>query len=80
MCMILVIRLGAQKNVSVDGYSETSLRISPDYKNEWYFICRKDICQQRGAVEACWAHNSEVGRSKLLAASFPFLLNLFTIS
>jgi hypothetical protein len=25
-------------------------------------------------VEACWAHNSEVGRSKLLAAMFLFFL------
>ena len=28
------------------------------------------IDKQRGAVEACWAHNSEVGRSKLLAAIY----------
>jgi hypothetical protein len=33
----------------------------------------KMIYKQRGAVEACWAHNSEVGRSKLFAAKF--LLN-----
>ena len=32
--------------------------------------------KQRGAVEACWAHNSEVGRSKLLAASLSFYILL----
>jgi len=31
--------------------------------------------KQRGAVEACWAHNSEVGGSKPFAAMF-FLKNL----
>jgi hypothetical protein len=35
-------------------------------------IYLKEAYKQRGAVEACWAHNSEVGRSKLLAAMFPF--------
>ena len=37
------------------------------------FMCEH---KQRGAVEACWAHNSEVGRSKLPAAIF-FLLQSF---
>ena len=31
--------------------------------------------QQRGAVEACWAHNPEVGGSKPLAANFCALVD-----
>ena len=34
--------------------------------------------KQRGAVEACWAHNSEVGRSKLFAANFYFCTHTYT--
>jgi hypothetical protein len=34
--------------------------------------------KQRGAVEACWAHNSEVGGSKPFAASF-FIFFIFEI-
>jgi hypothetical protein len=30
----------------------------------------KLISKQRGAVEACWAHNSEVGGSKPFAAMY----------
>jgi hypothetical protein len=29
--------------------------------------------KQRGAVEACWAHNSEVGGSKPFAAMYFFI-------
>ena len=29
--------------------------------------------QQSGAEEACWAHNPEVGRSKLLSATYKIL-------
>ena len=28
------------------------------------------VIQRGGAVEACWAHNPEDGRSKLLSATF----------
>ena len=35
------------------------------------------VDQERGAVEAGWAHNSEVGRSKLLAAIHFFFFFLF---
>ena len=28
------------------------------------------VTQRGGAVEACWAHNPEDGRSKLLSATF----------
>ena len=31
--------------------------------------------KQSGAVEACWAHNPEVGRSKLLSAKTFFLIH-----
>ena len=38
------------------------------------FYLRKEKCikvtQRGGAVEACWAHNPEDGRSKLLSATF----------
>ena len=30
------------------------------------------VSQQSGAAEACWAHNPEVGRSKLPSATFQF--------
>ena len=36
----------------------------------------KQIYEQRGAVEACWAHNSEVGGSKPFAAMFFFIFNI----
>ena len=36
-------------------------------RTELYLKGLKSV-KQRGAVEACWAHNSEVGRSKRLAA------------
>ena len=29
--------------------------------------------KQSGAVEACWAHNPEVRRSKLRSANYPLL-------
>ncbi len=34
--------------------------------------------EQRGAVEACWAHNPEVGGSKPLAAKIVFAKLLIT--
>ena len=34
-----------------------------------YSISHPNVRQQSGAVEACWAHNPEVGRSKLPSAS-----------
>ncbi len=39
---------------------------------KWLWTSIHGAIQQRGAVEACWAHNSEVGRSKLLAATILF--------
>ncbi|CAP20591.1 Protein CBG23838 [Caenorhabditis briggsae] len=33
-----------------------------------YALPNESCRQQRGAVEACWAHNPEVGGSKPLAA------------
>ena len=43
-------------------------------KESYCFIC---MWKQSGAVEACWAHNPEVRRSKLRSANF-FLLNQST--
>ena len=42
-----------------------------------YLRKAKDIkvIQRGGAVEACWAHNPEDGRSKLLSATFYYFLN-----
>jgi hypothetical protein len=40
---------------------------------------RESCEQQSGAVEACWAHNPEVGRSKLPSA-ITFFLPLFCLS
>ena len=38
-----------------------------------YSISHPNVRQQSGAVEACWAHNPEVGRSKLLSATYKLL-------
>ena len=34
--------------------------------------------KQRGAVEACWAHNSEVGGSKPFAANFFLIIKMIS--
>ncbi len=36
--------------------------------------------QQRGAVEACWAHNSEVGGSKPFAANFFLIIIIIPLA
>ena len=38
-----------------------------------YPLTHQFVRQQSGAVEACWAHNPEVGRSKLPSASNFFM-------
>ncbi len=47
-----------------------SFRLAKFCLNIFEDIYSRKAYKQRGAVEACWAHNSEVGRSKLLAAMF----------
>ena len=47
-----------------------------------YLRKEKDIkvIQRGGAVEACWAHNPEDGRSKLLSATFYSKMFSFSLS
>uniref|UniRef100_A0A0K0D8X8 Uncharacterized protein n=1 Tax=Angiostrongylus cantonensis TaxID=6313 RepID=A0A0K0D8X8_ANGCA len=41
-------------------------------------LCSGSSTKQRGAVEACWAHNPEVGGSKPLAANLLTLHSLYS--
>uniref|UniRef100_A0A0K0D806 SCP domain-containing protein n=1 Tax=Angiostrongylus cantonensis TaxID=6313 RepID=A0A0K0D806_ANGCA len=41
-------------------------------------LCSGSSTKQRGAVEACWAHNPEVGGSKSLAANLLTLHSLYS--
>ena len=63
MSTVLIIPLQCDINVNKKFFLTKVTRVNMNDK-------------QRGAVEACWAHNSEVGRSKLLAASLSFYILL----
>ena len=55
----------------------------PGLEGRWHYKKWRDIkrpivvvclAQQSGAVEACWAHNPEVRRSKLRSAKYSVLI------